>query len=88
MTDVAVAEVDVKAVVCLVIVCFKATSAKLLLSMRFVPVKVIDLVSEPLTEGEEAEMLVKAGDEALSRYVKSQLLTHLLRISNLVEATT
>ena len=45
-------------------------------------------VSQTLTEGEEAEMLVKAGDEALSRYVKSQLLTHLLRISNLVEATT
>ena len=48
----AVADAAVKVVVCLVMVCLNATSAKLLLSIRLVPVKVTVLVFEPLTEGE------------------------------------
>jgi len=67
VTDVAVDEVAVKAVVTWVIECFSPTSAKLLLSMRLVPVRVIALVLLPLTDADEWEMAVRAGELAVSR---------------------
>lgn len=88
VTEVAVADYGMNVVVCLVIVCLNATSAKLFPSTRLVPVSVMVFVLDPVTFGLDEEIEVRDGDEAVSIYVKSQLLIHLLRITNLVAATT